>query len=741
MKRKITTVSILIIALLMSFLTVPEVSVVKAAETIELSGSAHIQTFADQKGKIIKTDGVDTLVLGTRGLGKRLENIAIAFSNNTGYTGSLQYRVHVQSYGWTNWENAGKTAGTKGQGKRLEGIQIRLTGEIAKYYDVRYCAHIQTYGDNQGWVFNGALAGTTGEAKRLEEIRVQVVPKKSITLKPSVSYRVHRQTYGWEKGWKKDGDISGTTGEAKRLEGITITVNDNQYNGGITYRTHVQSYGWRDWVSNGEMSGTQGQAKRLESIQIKLTGELAFYYDVYYQVHVQSYGWTGWQKNGASAGTQGQAKRLEAIRICLVQKNGTPPPSAAGNPSQGNNYNGGSDNCSHVWEENKVHFDAVTEPEYWLTGRDHFPHAWCNGCDSDTLILNDDPYDCPYCVSSGWGGNFSCTTDEPYVYVWDKTIRPAYDLVESYTCKKCGKKIENTSDAEKIQELRKQGHMHSWTLVYGEHHDSMVLGGRADDIFSSDECAKCGMSFGTFFKTTTAQTYSNNLFYWNIDYTNGKGHTYKTAGTNGLNEDAINHLKKCYNTDKIYVYSYDEVTAFKCKTCGQTKPCEDKDIECTMAEKWLNNLIELYKKQIIESGDVLPIDFGQVERDEDYELVNGSVYFYTTLNGQKEYVYKFVNGEVVFDHKIYVNSIIREGTATLMRGDEKIYTFRYDPYAWSEYGSQASLSDAYSVSKDDIIKEYVRYVHVGDLIYKYSVVDGELGELLQIYDKYYEPIN
>ena len=160
-----------------------------------------------------------------------------------------------------------------------------------------------------------------------------------------------------------------------------------------------------------------------------------------------------------------------------------------------------------------------------------------------------------------------------------------------------------------------------------------------------------------------------------------------------------------------------------------------------MAEKWLNNLIELYKKQIIDSGDVLPIDFGQVERDEDYELVNGCVYFYTTLNGQKEYVYKFVNGEVVFDHKIYVNSIIREGTATLMRGDEKIYTFRYDPYEWSEYGSQASLSYAYSVSKDDIIKEYVRYVHVGDLIYKYSVVDGELGELLQIYDKYYEPIN
>lgn len=311
---------LLALIMILSLFFVPGAQTAKAAGGIKLSGMAHVQTFADQAGKVVNEGGVQTLVLGTRGKAKRVESVTINLVNDTGYEGTLQYRVHRQTYGWTNWMNAGNAAGTTGQGKRLEGIQMRLTGELAKHYDVRYCAHIQTYGDMQGWVYNGALAGTTGEAKRLEEIKVQIVPKSSVETEPSVSYRVHRQTYGWEKTWAKDGAISGTTGQGKRLEGITITVNDNLYSGGITYRTQVQSYGWLDWVENGEMSGTQGKAKRLEAIQIKLTGELANHYDVYYRVHAQSYGWMGWAKNGEYAGTESLSKRLEAVQIVILQK-------------------------------------------------------------------------------------------------------------------------------------------------------------------------------------------------------------------------------------------------------------------------------------------------------------------------------------------------------------------------------------------------------------------------------------
>ena len=97
-------------------------------------------------------------------------------------------------------------------------------------------------------------------------------------------------------------------------------LTDTGVAGGVTYRTHVQTYGWQNWKSDGEVSGTSGQSKRLEAIQIKLTGEMAEKYDIYYRVHAQTYGWLGWSKNGEAAGTEGLSKRLEAIQIRLEEK-------------------------------------------------------------------------------------------------------------------------------------------------------------------------------------------------------------------------------------------------------------------------------------------------------------------------------------------------------------------------------------------------------------------------------------
>ena len=143
-----------------------------------------------------------------------------------------------------------------------------------------------------------------------------------------VSYKTHVQTFGWQD-WAANGASSGTTGLAKRLEAIQIKTSAPASQGGIRYRTHVQTYGWLDWVSNGASSGTTGEAKRLEAIQIELTGALATQYDVYYRVHAQTFGWLDWACNGASAGSAGYAKRLEAIQIVLVPKGGKAPGSTA----------------------------------------------------------------------------------------------------------------------------------------------------------------------------------------------------------------------------------------------------------------------------------------------------------------------------------------------------------------------------------------------------------------------------
>ncbi len=137
-----------------------------------------------------------------------------------------------------------------------------------------------------------------------------------------ITYSTHVQSYGWQD-FVSGGATSGTEGESKRLEGIKININNNP-NLGVKYKTHVQSYGWQDWVSNGATSGTEGKAKRLEAICIELTGADADKYDIYYRVHAQSYGWLGWAKNGAPAGTAGQAKRLEAIQIQILPKGATP---------------------------------------------------------------------------------------------------------------------------------------------------------------------------------------------------------------------------------------------------------------------------------------------------------------------------------------------------------------------------------------------------------------------------------
>ena len=143
-----------------------------------------------------------------------------------------------------------------------------------------------------------------------------------------VAYRTHVQDFGWQD-YVLNGESSGTSGQSKRLEAINIKLEG--ISGGIEYRTHVQDIGWQDWVANDALSGTSAQSKRLEAIQIRLTGEAADLYDVYYRVHAQDTGWMDWAKNGASAGTAAYSRRLEAIEIKIVAK-GSAAPGATARP-------------------------------------------------------------------------------------------------------------------------------------------------------------------------------------------------------------------------------------------------------------------------------------------------------------------------------------------------------------------------------------------------------------------------
>lgn len=323
---------------------------------ITTSYRTHVQSFGWQAPV---TNGT---MSGTSGKAKRLEGIEISVSGNANL--GIQYSTHCQTYGWLPWSANGEMNGTTGEAKRLEAIKIRLTGKDRDKYDVYYRVHAQSYGW-LGWAKNGAPSGTAGYAKRLEGIQIVVVKKGAqapgldyagvnaskgvkdarayvaktngaITIPGSadnvnIMYKTHVQSFGWQN-WVLNGAMSGTSGKAKRLEGIDIKLSNAPYAGGIQYKTHIQSFGWeKQWKKDGEMSGTSGKAKRLEAIQIQLYGEMAKHYDVYYRVHAQSYGWLNWAKNGEEAGTAGLAKRLEGIQIVLVPKGSAAPSANYGN--------------------------------------------------------------------------------------------------------------------------------------------------------------------------------------------------------------------------------------------------------------------------------------------------------------------------------------------------------------------------------------------------------------------------
>ena len=260
---------------------------------------------------------------------------------------SLEYRTHVQSYGWQAWKQNGEMSGTNGKSKRMEALQIHIKNKPYSG-DIRYTTHVQSYGwqgdqDNSDtWKKNGELSGTSGQSKRLEAIKIKLTGEMEKHY--DVYYRVHAQSYGW-LGWAKNGESAGTSGYGKRLEALQIVLvkkgNDAPkatYKGitsvkkqamyakplSVQYQSHVQKIGWQGKVSDGKISGTSGRGLRLEGIRISLADKPCSG-DIRYVTHVQSYGWqenlnnvNTWKKNGEMSGTNGKSKRLEAICVKLT---------------------------------------------------------------------------------------------------------------------------------------------------------------------------------------------------------------------------------------------------------------------------------------------------------------------------------------------------------------------------------------------------------------------------------------
>ena len=346
LKRKISVVcAALIASFSLSMFTLPGRQVnAESAAGVSVSYATHVQNDGWQSAV---SDGA---IAGTTGRSLRLEALTVSLTTDLDL--GIEYRSHIQDYGWEQtWHANGEQSGTTGESKRLEALEIRLTGSEAANYDVYYCTHVQNIGW-MDWVKNGERSGTEGFSLRQEALAIVILPAgspapaslgtgtaptgSSSTAAPTptpstldgLSYSTHIQNIGWQN-FVADGQLSGTTGQSLRLEGIKIEIN-NVDGVGVRYRTHIQNLGWEaTWKENGQVSGTTGESLRLEAIQIELTGPNASQYDIYYRTHVQNIGWLDWAYNGRASGSAGYSYRLEAIEIRIVPAGSTAPGSTA----------------------------------------------------------------------------------------------------------------------------------------------------------------------------------------------------------------------------------------------------------------------------------------------------------------------------------------------------------------------------------------------------------------------------
>ena len=143
--------------------------------------------------------------------------------------------------------------------------------DVSAEPNINYRVHMQDY----GWrppVGNNGEAGAIGKGKRLEAIVINC---------PGIEYCAHIENYGWQN-WVRDGQVAGTVGESLRLEALRIRLRGNmadRYD--IYYRVYVRHEGWLNWVRNGRVAGAEGRNLRVEAVQIRLVNKNNGYDDDY----------------------------------------------------------------------------------------------------------------------------------------------------------------------------------------------------------------------------------------------------------------------------------------------------------------------------------------------------------------------------------------------------------------------------------------------------------------------------
>jgi len=147
--------------------------------------------------------------------------------------------------------------------------------------------------------------------------RIVTLESKAVKNRPLITYQTHVDKFGWGD-WINENQFSNPLDQKHDIQAIKIDFSEPFHN--VYYSVYYnEEEGWSEEVTNSQMAGTTGKSKAIFGIKIRLDEQGAEKFDIFYRAHKFNGEWTAWAKNGAELLSDGQ--KLNAIQIGLRNKN------------------------------------------------------------------------------------------------------------------------------------------------------------------------------------------------------------------------------------------------------------------------------------------------------------------------------------------------------------------------------------------------------------------------------------
>ena len=173
-------------------------------------------------------------------------------------------------------------------------------------------------GGNRG---RRAAAVSAGVLLPDEEVRQTAEVRRPYVEVPEMGalYGIHVQGKGWSNYFADNAYGMAPAGGYITAIRATLHNQPSGMTGTIEYQVNLSGSGWLDWQADAGEAGSALGVMPLEAVCMRLTGDLAEYYDVFCSV-LQDNAWTDWAKNGEEAGRAGAGLRIDGVRISVARK-------------------------------------------------------------------------------------------------------------------------------------------------------------------------------------------------------------------------------------------------------------------------------------------------------------------------------------------------------------------------------------------------------------------------------------